>query len=54
MKKICVIGSLNMDLVVKVDIEDMSLFEISKFRYAYDKGYEAGLANVEKIKELLK
>lgn len=41
------------DFVVKVDIEDMSLFEISKFQYAYDKGYEAGLANVEKIKELL-
>ena len=42
------------DFVVKVDIEDMSLFEISKFQYAYDKGYEAGLANIEKIKELLK
>lgn len=48
------IAEQNPDLVVKVDIEDMSLFEISKFQYAYDKGYEAGLANVEKIKELLK
>lgn len=44
----------NPDLVVKVDIENMSLFEISKFQYAYDRGYETGLDNVEKIKTLIK
>lgn len=47
------IAAQNPDLVVRVPIEDMSLYEISKFQYAYDMGYKAGLDNVEKIKELL-
>jgi len=44
----------NPDLLICPEIEDMTLYNIREMGYAYRKGYEAGIKNMDKIKELLK
>ena len=42
------------DLWLEPDLGNMNQFALKGIETAYEKGYEMGLANVEKIKELLK
>ena len=42
------------DLLIEPEMEGMSQYVIKDLDRAFDEGYEAGKANVEKIKELLK
>lgn len=42
------------DLIICPEIENMTLYDMKARDYAYQKGYEAGLKNIEKIKELLR
>ena len=42
------------DLIIFPEIENMTLYDMKARDYAYQKGYEAGLKNIEKIKELLR
>lgn len=41
------------DLLIEPEIKGMSQYEIKDLNRAYDEGYRAGLANADKIKELL-
>ena len=41
------------DLWLEPDLGDMSQYQLKSFDFAYEKGYEMGLENVEKIKKLL-
>lgn len=42
------------DLIICPKIEDMTLYNMHEMDYAYSKGYEAGIENIERIKELLR
>lgn len=44
----------NPDMVICPEIEDMTLYNMKEMDYAYEKGYEAGIKNIERIKDLLK
>lgn len=41
------------DLWLEPDLGDMDQYKVKNLAFAYDKGYELGVANVEKIKELI-
>ena len=41
------------DLIVCPEIENMTLYNMREMDYAYQKGYEAGIKNLEMIKNLL-
>lgn len=45
---------LSPDLVIEPDLGDMSQFKFKDFDTAIQAGYNAGLGNIEKIKELIK
>lgn len=42
------------DLLIEPEMKGMSQYVIKNLEKAYEEGYEAGKANAEKIKELLK
>lgn len=42
------------DLLIEPDMKGMSAYEIKELDRAYEEGYNAGKANMEKIKELIK
>jgi NTE family protein len=44
----------NADLVIYPDLGTISQFKVENQRFAYQKGYEAGIDAIPKIKELLK
>ncbi|MBO7214525.1 MAG: patatin-like phospholipase family protein [Clostridia bacterium] len=41
------------DLLVCPRLGDMSQFKIENLRFAYEEGYKAGIANVDKIKKII-
>ena len=43
----------NYDLLLFPDLKDMSQYVVKDLLFAYDKGYELGIANVENIKHLI-
>lgn len=44
----------SVDLMIYPELGDMSSYKFKEFDMALDQGYKAGIANVEKIKELIK
>lgn len=44
----------NPDLLITPELGNMSQYTFKDLEFAYEKGYEAGLKNIEKIKELIK
>lgn len=41
------------DLIINPEIEDMTLYNMKEMDYAYQKGYEAGIKNLDKVLQLL-
>ncbi len=41
------------DVLIRPDLEDMSQYKVERLLFAYERGYEAGLKAVRKIKRLL-
>lgn len=42
------------DLLIRPDLGEMSQYKVEKLEYAYEKGYEAGIKNLNKIKAIIR
>ena len=50
--KISELNLLNSDLVVTINTDGTGLLDIENSEYCFNSGYEAGIKNIQKIKDL--